>query len=217
MSKKEIETQLIDNFTTRFIDLETKENTYSLEKADLISEAKDKLSQKAWSKWLKDSRVRLKPSQAKKFISISRMCKAGGQSTGLFKKEGIEKTYLVALIQDEDLRQSLIEYALNNTLSTKELKRAIQFIQEDNLSLEKAFSKATEKVPKEIKQKNTVPFEQYQQVVNELIEIKERLKQLETKPEEQEQKSNKTTTAKPPPNLAKQESDHVQPSLFEVA
>ncbi|MFN5540025.1 MAG: hypothetical protein ACK481_08225 [Candidatus Melainabacteria bacterium] len=212
--KKEIEVELINSLTTRYIDLETKENTYSLEKANLISEAKEKLPKKAWSKWLKDSRVRLKPSQAKKFIAISRMCKAGGQSTGLFKKEGIEKTYLIALVEDEELRKSLIEYVLKNTLSIRELKRAIQFIQEGKLPLEEAFFKATEKAPKENKQKNTVPLEQYQQVVNELNQIKERLKQLEERPEEQEQKIKKTNTSQSPPKHEKQEEHYMQPSLL---
>ncbi len=214
MIKKEIEVELINSLTTRYIELETNENTYLLQKANLISEAKEKLPKKAWSKWLKDSRVKLKSSQAKKFIAISKMCKAGGQSTGLFKKEGIEKTYLIALIEDEELRENLIEYALNNTLSTRELKKAIQFIQEENLSLKEAFSKATKKISQENKQKNTVPLEQYQQVVNELMEMKELLKQLEESSQEEEQKSKKTTTAKPPPNNAKQESDHIQASLL---
>ncbi len=212
--KKEIEVELINSLTTRFIELETNENTYSLQKANLISEAKEKLPKKAWSKWLKDSRVRLKPTQAKKLITISRMCKAGGQSTGLFKKEGIEKTYLIALVEDEELRKSLIEYVLKNTLSIRELKRAIQFIQEENLSLEEAFFKATEKVPKENKQKNTVPREQYQQVVNELNQIKERLKQLEERPEEQEQKIKKTNTSQSPPKHEKHEEHYMQPSLL---
>ena len=196
---KSKDSEIFNELANSYIQAQSQSNSCDLKKAEIVERAKDKLKKKPWKEWLKDSRVSLKSTQAKKLIAVSVFCKEGGQSTDLFNKEGIEKTYIIAQIEDSKIKEDFLLCTLNEQMSTKELKQSIKLAEEENLSSSEALKKVRQNIKDQKKTKGTkVSFEEFNQL-KQLVEalqeengnLKKENEDLKNSPSKYEQKNEK--------------------------
>lgn len=144
-----------DELANEYTKTKIQSGSYQLRNLEIIEQAQSKLNKKQWKEWLRDARINLKQTQAKKLIAVFRFCKDNGQSTDLFHKEGIEKTYIISQIPNEQRQNEYLNYVLENQINTKKLKDAIKISNSENIGLQTSLNRLQEKqplkVPKESK------------------------------------------------------------------
>ena len=144
----------------------------------VLSEAKQVLG-KAFNKFLEDSRVNIKRTQANKsitFYEYSQKC----QSTDTLVRLGIEKVCILSTVEVIEQQKQLQDYALSNTTSVSELKKIAAKMKEDKeltpdvaydeVQKEKEEAKANKKQESSEKQGLKEENEALQARVNELEE-----------------------------------------------
>ncbi|MEI8390440.1 MAG: hypothetical protein WCG23_11225 [bacterium] len=123
--------QTFDSLAESYVTARNKFGNSLLEMASVCVEAKEQLKKEGeWLKWLADSRINLKETQAKKFIAIAEHCKKMGQLTDLLNKKGIEETYLLTRISDETARKELAEQIINVDFTVKETRQLVKKVNE---------------------------------------------------------------------------------------
>ena len=144
----------------------------------VLSEAKQVLG-KAFNKFLEDSRVNIKRTQANKsitFYEYSQKC----QSTDTLVRLGIEKVCILSTVEVIEQQKQLQDYALSNTTSVSELKKIAAKMKENaeltpdvayvQVQKEKEEAKANKKQESSEKQGLKEENEALQARVNELEE-----------------------------------------------
>lgn len=167
--------KIFDELANSLISAKQQNSSSELRYADIVEQAYNTLSQKKLKEWLKDSRVNLKGTQAKKLVAVSKFCKNNGQSTDLFCKEGIEKTYIISRLKDQKQQSNYIKYLLINNLSSKQLKQSIKLTTSENISISESLNKLKENKPS-TQRKSQV--KELKEVINQLLEENKKLKSL---------------------------------------
>lgn len=156
-----------------------------IELASTMSEAFSHLSKKEFREFLKDERVGYKPTQAKKYIKYHEGI--NGQTSDLVKKIGVEKYYVISLIDNEETKNNLLSFADKNNISFRTLGKMSKIISQNNdLALNEVYEQA--KIPKKREKKpqdlnnnqDYVPrqeFEALKTAYDNLIKEFEKLKQ----------------------------------------
>ncbi len=164
MSKSALEKIEFDNFVSEYINFRNQAGGYFLKMAETIARAKSKMKPKTFKKFLNDPLVNLKRLQAKKLITIYEVAKSDSRLTNFFNKEGVEKSYLITIIKDNDTRHQFIEIIEDDVFTVKQTKQAVKLISDN----QKTPSEAVEAVknrqslptPAPSVQK-TIPLEKY--------------------------------------------------------
>lgn len=198
--------EMFEHMVTTYIQTKTQTNVHQLKLADIVAEAKSKLTKREWRTWLKDSRINLKGTQAKKLITISQFCRQGGQSTDLFYKEGVEKTYLIARVQSEETQNQFLQLALSEVVSTAHLKKAIKLSVKNGISANDALQQS-----RLIKPKSNKP--------TKLIELREAIEHLRSENEKLKEelsayRQENVINIAESPSTKEAEIDKDQTSLF---
>jgi len=181
-----------ENLANSYNSAKNNAKDFVLEMANICLKAKEQLHKKKWTEWLKDKRIQLKKSQAKKFVAIAKVFTKGGQSTDLLNAKGIEKAYLLTKIDDDVLRNEFASGIIEANFSVKQTRRAVAIMQNNNKSPTQAIEEV-KNLPKTsaIKQTaKTVPLEVYDKLKNDYETLMAEKKDLE----EKLKKSSKSTT-----------------------
>jgi hypothetical protein len=197
MAKKEVDYAIYEKLAGDYIQSKNQTGFYLLKMAETVEEAKNKLSKRAWVTWRKDSRVKLKSTQAKKFITIARACKKNGQLTDLFNKEGIEKTYIAAQIEDAVKQNEFVQEAFQLPLNVKQLKFVAEKIQIENKSPADAIKEVRSipsKLPKKVSEA-VVSMEEFDRLKLDYETLVKKLSDLENQLDIYK-KNKKTATEK---------------------
>ena len=204
----EIDKQLFDDLLSSFIEAKTQSSIDQLRIAEIVKQAEEKLNKKRWREWIRHPKINLKRTQAQKLVSVSIFCKKNSQSTDIFKNHGIEKTYIIAQIEDIEVQSTVLEYVLTNPISTKLLKKAIKLMDSEHISFSEAIEKA--KIPKQTQKKNS-ELEELKQAFLKLQETNKNLeKQLIEERQKNSEKPQKQTV------LTEAENTENQTSIFEA-
>jgi hypothetical protein len=188
MSKSNLEKIEFDNFVSEFVNFRNQAGGYFLKMAETIARAKSKMKPKTFKKFLKDPRVNLKRLQASKLITIYQVAKSDSRLAGFFNKEGVEKSYLITIIKDNDTRHQFIEIIENDVFTVKQTKQAVKLISDNQKTPSEAVETVknwqTQPKPTSNGQK-TIPFEKYcnleanyKKVLAEKQELEEQLAKL---------------------------------------
>lgn len=200
MSKAEIQQDAYEKLINDYIESRTNAGIYLLKMAQVIAEAKNRLSRKMFKRFLKDSRINLQRLQANKMIAIYELAKSDSRLTQIFNKEGVEKSYLITTIKDEKAREKFSEQIIDVSFTVKQTKQAVQKINSENKNPVQAIEEVQNKIgtqkPKE--QKKTVPVEEYEKLKSENEQLKLKLAELQEKqPKEPVQKIEKSEKKQP--------------------
>lgn len=186
MSKKDEITQIYEKYISDFIDSRTNAGIYLLKMAQAVAEAKHNLSRKMFKKFLKDPRINVQRLQANKLIAVYHLSKSDSRLTHFINKEGIEKSYLLTTIRDENAREKFTEQIIDVPFTVKQTKQAIQKITNENkppaLAVQEVRNKIEISKPKE--RTKTVPFEEYEKLKKENVILQQKIEELEQKQQE---------------------------------
>lgn len=195
LKKTEYESLIID-----YINFRNQAGGYFLKMAEIIAQAKNRLKSKNFKKFLKDPRINLKRLQANKLIAIYEVAKSDSRLTHIFNKEGVEKSYLITTIRDDETRNQFLEIIENDDLSVKQTKRAISFIQSDNKTPIEAIQKAKEPntMPARSlkKEKDVIPIAEYNSLKSEYEKLLKEKQELEEKLQKNIQNCPESTNQK---------------------
>ena len=186
MSKSILSKNEYENFILDYINFRNQAGSYFLKMAEVIAQAKNKLKAKTFKKFLKDPRINLKRLQANKLITIYEVVKSDSRLTHIFNKEGVEKSYLITTIKDDEARNQFIEIIKNDDLTVKQTKQAISFIQNDSKTPIEAIEivKELKTLPKassvDAKQK-VIPYDKYNNLKLEYDKVLAEKQALEKK------------------------------------
>lgn len=189
--KQELQQDEFEQLIRDFVESRNNTGFHLLKTALVVLEASKKLSKRLWKKWLKDTRVKLKITQAKKLVAIAKACQNRGQLTDLLNKEGIEKTYCITRLSDIQKQDELAEKVIDIEFTVKEVKMAVAKVEKENKSPAQAVEEVQNKIisqkPKE--PKKTVPLEEYQKLQKENEQLRVQLAEFQKKqPEKPAQK-----------------------------
>lgn len=200
MSKANIQKNEYENLIVDYINFRNQAGGYLLKMAEIIAQAKNRLKSKNFKKFLRDPRINLKRLQANKLIAIYEVAKSDSRLTHIFNKEGVEKSYLITTIKDDETRNQFIEIIENDDLSVKQAKRAISFIQSDNRTALEAIQKAKEAntmpVRLSSKAKEVISIAEYNSLKIEYEKILKEKQELELKLQKNTQNCPEVTEQK---------------------
>lgn len=205
MSKTEIVNEIYEKLVSDLIESRTHAGFYILKMANVVLDAKNKLSKRLWNQWIRDTRIKLKSTQAKKLVTIAKTCQNRGQLTDLLNKSGIEKTYEVCKIQDLQKQEEFAAQVIDVPFTVKQVKLAVQKIQSENKEPNQAIEEV-QNMPKpksSNSEKKTVSKVEYDKLKNdyeilqkEKQELEIKLKELEkNKPNSDSKNSNNNDVA----------------------
>jgi hypothetical protein len=185
MSKPININNVYENLVESYLNARNRAGNALLEMANICLKAKEQLKRKEWLEWLKDPRIKLRRSQAMKFIAVAKTFNEGVQSTGFLNQKGIEEAYLLTRIKDDSIREMLAKEALDADFTVKQTRTAVKKIQKENKPLKEVISevKNLPKASPKKAEKTTVSKEVYEKLKTDyelLLKQKEELeKQLE--------------------------------------
>lgn len=186
MSKKDLSTEMYEKLVSSYIESRNNTGYHLLRLAVVVLEAKTKLNKRTWNKWLKDTRVKLKSTQAKKLVAIAQTCQNNGQLTDLLNREGIEKTYVISRIPDEQKRQEFAECIIDVPFTVKQTQLAIQKMEQENkpavLAIEEI--KNLPKIPAQKTEKQSIPVEKFNKLKTDYDNLLKEKHELERKIQE---------------------------------
>lgn len=177
--------EIFEKLKSDYIEARNNVGYHLLKLTLIVLEANKKLSKRSWSRWLKDPKINIKHTQAKKLIAIAMKCKNNGQLTDHLNKNGIEKTYLICQMKDDATRNNLAEQIIDADFTFKQTKEVIKKVEDEKLPAEQAIQvvKSQPKNAINKSEKTTVSIETYQKLKTDydaLLKEKENLeKQLE--------------------------------------
>lgn len=181
MSKRISNNEIYEKLVSSYIESRNNSGFHFLKMSLIVLEAKNKLSKRIWNKWLKDIRVKLKSTQAKKLVVIAQHCQNDSQLTDLLNKEGIEKTYVVCRIEDKTKREELAETIIDAQYTVKQVQLVAQKMENENKPAIQAIEEIKNQ-PKAVNPiKKTVPVEQFNKLKTDyelLLKEKQRLENL---------------------------------------
>lgn len=165
---------------------QAKKNAYDslLDLAKTISKALQKLGERKWKTWLKDSRVKLNQTQAYKFVAVAKFHQNNLQLTEGIKNINIEKAYLLTRIKEPEKQTEVAEEIIEADFTVKQTKKAVELINAE-IPTKEALKQAKEeintqkkvtpeKVPKELYDKLKQDYEnllaKYQQMQGNIIQ-----------------------------------------------
>lgn len=193
MIKTQDQQELYDKFISEFTDSRNNAGFHLLKMAQVIAEAKQRLSRKLFKRFLKDPRINLKRLQANKMISVYDLSKSDSRLTHFINKHGVEKSHLLSIIKDDNQRIDFVEKVIDIPFTVKQTRLAIQMINTENKEPEKAIEEVKNKagIPKPKERKKTVPFEEYEKIKKENEQLKLKLVEFEKKRVEKPTQKNK--------------------------
>ena len=182
MNKAQILDTIFEDFVKSYIKARTRAGISVLEMAEICLRAKEQLKNKKWLEWLEDNRINLKRTQAKKLIAVAKACKQQGQLTDLLSKKGIEETYLLTKISDDLIRENLAEQIIDADFTVKQTKQVVSKVKEDKLSPIEAVNEVKNivLVTGKIKNRQTIPIEEYNRLkleYEQLLKVKQQLEE----------------------------------------
>lgn len=183
MSKTEIVNEIYEKLVSDLIESRANAGFYLLKMAIVVLDAKNKLSKRLWNRWIKDTRIKLKATQAKKFITVAQTCQNGGQLTDLLNKSGIEKTYEVCKIQDLQKQEKFAAQIIDVPFTVKQVKLAVQKIEFENIEPNQAIEEV-QNMPKpksSNSEKQTVSKVEYEKLKNDYEILQKEKQELEIK------------------------------------
>ncbi len=193
MIKKEEANQIYEKHVSDYIDSRNHAGFHLLKMTQAIAEAKHNLSRKIFKKFLKDPRINVQRLQANKMIAVYHLSKSDSQLTHFINKEGIEKSYLLTVIKDENAREKFTKEIIDIPFTVKQTKQAIQKIANENKTPVQAIREVQNKIrltkPKE--RSKTVSLEDYEKLKKENEILLQKIAELEQK--KQENPFQKTT------------------------
>lgn len=159
---------LFDKFKLEYIEARNNVGFHLLKLALIVLEANKKLNNRSWKRWLKDPKVNLKNTQAKKLIAVALKCRNNGQLTDLLNKEGIEKTYLVCQIKNDAIRNNVSEQIIDVDFTVKQTKEVIQKVEKENIPTQKAIEAVKNQTKKTVirSERKTISIEIYEKLKN---------------------------------------------------
>lgn len=188
MSKSSLEKIEFDNFISEYVNFRNQAGGYFLKMAETIARAKSKMKPRTFKIFLKNPLVNLKRLQASKLITIYEVAKSDSRLAGFFNKEGVEKSYLITIIKDNDTRHQFIEIIENDIFTVKQTKQAVKLISDNQKTPSEAVEavKNRQPLPKPAPNaQKTIPFEKYcnleadyKKVLAEKQELEKRLAEL---------------------------------------
>ena len=183
IKKQELQQDEFEQLIRNFVESRNNAGFHLLKMALIVLEAKSKLSKRLWKKWLKDTRVKLKITQAKKLVAIAKACQNRGQLTDFLNKEGIEKTYYITRLSDLQKQDELSEQIIDVEFTVKEVKMTVDKIEKENKTPAQAIEEVQNKIvaskPKEAKK--TVSLAEYEKLKSENEQLKLKLVELQEK------------------------------------
>ena len=185
MSKAELLDTTFENLVDSYINARNRTGESILEMAYICLKAKEQLKKKKWFEWLDDNRIKLKRTQAKKFIAVAKVFNKGGQSTDLLNKKGIEEAYLLTRIKEDSLRDELVGGIIEADFTVKQTRQVVTKVQEENKTPTQAIEevKNSSQRPSKKQDKTTISIEvynklkiEYEKLLNEKQELENKLK-----------------------------------------
>lgn len=187
MSKKQdIQATEFEKLIIEFIEHRNNAGFHLLKMAQTIAEAKHRLSRKMFKRFLKDPRINIKRLQANKMIAVYELSKSDSRLTYFINKEGIEKSYLITTIKDENLREKFTEVIIDIPFTVKQMNQAIQKIVKENKIPVKAIEEVQNKIglSQSKPQKKSVSIEEFEKLKSENEFLRQKLTEFEKKPPE---------------------------------
>ncbi len=188
MSKAVIQKSKYENLVLEYVNFRNLAGGYLLKMAEVIAHAKSALGSKMFKKFLKDPQINLKRLQANKMIAIYEAAKSDSRLAHFFNKEGVEKSYLVTTIKDDEGRNQFIEAIEDDVFTVRQTKQAVKLISDNQKTPSEAVAAVknlwalSRAVPSA---KKTIPFKKYEalkadyeSVLAEKLELEERLAEL---------------------------------------
>ncbi|MFH0702095.1 MAG: hypothetical protein V2B14_00955, partial [bacterium] len=196
MTRKEDQQTIYDKLVSDFIGSKTNAGIYLLKMAQTVAEANHNLSRKMFKRFLKDPRINIKRLQANKMIAVYQLSKSDSRLTHFINNEGIEKSYLLTIIKDENAKEKFTEQIIDIPFTVKQTKQAIQKINNENKTPAQAIEEVRNKIflqkPKE--SPKTVSLEEYEKLKKENEQLKLKLTEFEKK--QTEKSAQKTLEVK---------------------
>lgn len=190
MSKKDETNQIYEKLVSDYIGSRTNTGIYLLKMAQTVAEAKNNLSRKMFKRFLKDTRINLQRLQANKMIAVYQLSKSDSWLTHFINNQGIEKSYLLTIIKDENAREKFTEEIIDVPFSVKQTKQAVQKINNENKTPVQAVEEVRKQssLPKPRTEKKPFSAEDFNKLKSENETLKKANAELERKLAEIEQK-----------------------------
>lgn len=182
MTNNDQKMEIYNQLKTEFLAARNNVGFHLLKLTLVVLEANKKLSNRSWSRWLKDPQINLKHTQAKKLITIAQNCRNNGQLTDLLNKEGVEKTYLICQIKDDAVRNDMAEQIIDVPFTVKQTKEVIKKVEKEKMSFEQAVEAIKNQPTKKPNKTNSKSiaievYEKLQSAYNKLLEEKQILEE----------------------------------------
>ena len=185
MSKKEEINQIYEKLVSDLVSSRTNAGVYLLKIAQTVAEAKHNLSRKMFKRFLKDPRINIQRLQANKMMAVYHLSKSDSRLTHFINNEGIEKSYLLTIIKDENAREKFTEVIIDVPFTVKQTKQAVQKINNENKTPAQAVQEVQNKIglpqPKPKEHSKTVPLKDYEKLKKEYETLLQKIAELEQK------------------------------------
>ncbi len=148
IKKPDLQQAEFEKLVKEYIECRNNAGFHLLKLALVVLEANTKLNRRLWKSWIKDTRVKLKFTQAKKLIAVAKACQNRGQLTDLLNREGVEKTYCLTRISSPEKQEMLAEQIIDAEFTVPKVKMAVDKVEKEN----KTPSQAVEEVRRQANQ-----------------------------------------------------------------
>lgn len=190
IKKPDLQQAEFEKLVKEYIECRNNAGFHLLKLALVVLEANTKLNKRLWKSWIKDTRVKLKITQAKKLIAVAKACQNRGQLTDLLNREGVEKTYCLTRISDPEKQAMLAEQIINAEFTVPKVKMAVDKVQKENKTPAQAVEEVRRqaKQPKQKNEKKPFSVEDFNRLKTENETLKKANAELERKLAELQQK-----------------------------
>ncbi len=106
---------------------------------NLLELIDNEMSAKIFNMWLKNEKIKIKRTQAIKYIETYNYCNKKykkGVTNEHYIELGIEKLYLITKLKNSDIQEKLEKFALEKNLSVKKLYNIIEILNGNNEELQ---------------------------------------------------------------------------------
>lgn len=184
MKKNSVNTEILDKLISDYNTSKNHAGFHFMKMAETVTEAEQKLNKRLFRRFL--LKVRLKRVQASKLIAIYQFSKNDSRLADFFNNEGVEKSYLITTIKDENLRTNFAETIIDVPFTVKQTKQAVYKIIAENKTPARAVEEVKNKIglSQQKPQKKTVPLEEFQKLKTEYEKLLQKIAELEQKPPE---------------------------------